>query len=82
MSLNPENLWHWMDDQRKRGIDVIAIPHNSNGSNGAMFDRLYWEGPYNHEQVTGSDKPIDKDYTELRMRNEPLVEVTQIKGNG
>ena len=81
MSLNPENLWHWMDDLRKKGIDSIAIPHNSNGSNGAMFDRLYWEGTYDKERVLGSNKPIDDDYTKLRMRNEPLVEVTQIKGN-
>ena len=81
MSLNPENLWHWMDDLRKKGIDTIAIPHNSNGSNGAMFDRLYWEGPYNNERIMGSNKPIDQAYSELRMRNEPLVEVTQIKGN-
>lgn len=69
-SLNPEDLWRWMDTQREAGIDAIAIPHNSNGSNGWMFERTYWR----------SDQPIDAAYADLRMRNEPLVENTQVKG--
>jgi hypothetical protein len=68
-SQNPEGLWDWMDGLRARGIESLAIPHNSNGSNGAMFKREDWAGD-----------PIDSGYAAQRMRNEPLVEVTQIKG--
>jgi len=68
-SQNPEGLWRWMDELRAQGIDSVAIPHNSNGSNGAMFMLTDWAG-----------NPIDSAYVGLRMRNEPLVEVTQVKG--
>ena len=68
-SLNPEDLWSWMDGLRERGVDTIAIPHNSNGSNGQMFEMENWEG-----------LPISTQYAEFRMRNEPLVEMTQVKG--
>ncbi|MDC0509163.1 DUF3604 domain-containing protein [Gammaproteobacteria bacterium] len=68
-SVNPENLWSWMDDLRDNGVDTIAIPHNSNGSNGQMFEMENWEG-----------LPISTQYAEFRMRNEPLVEMTQVKG--
>ena len=54
---------------RDKGVESIAIPHNSNGSNGQMFEV---------EQFDGS--PIDKEYSALRMRNEPIVEMTQVKG--
>jgi len=68
-SINPEGLWDWMDQLRQQDIESLAIPHNSNGSNGAMFAFNDWTG-----------KPIDVDYTAKRLRNEPLVEVTQVKG--
>ena len=68
-SLNPEDLWTWMDGLRERGVDSLAMPHNSNGSNGQMFEVETFRG-----------NPIDVDYSEKRMRNEPVVEITQVKG--
>ena len=68
-SRNPEDLWSWMDGLRAKGIESLAIPHNSNGSNGAMFQRTDWAG-----------NAFTEEYSRTRMRNEPLVEITQIKG--
>ncbi len=68
-SLNPEDLWTWQDNLRENGVDSVSIPHNSNGSNGQMF-----------EVETFYGNAIDQEYAEKRMRNEPLVEMTQVKG--
>ena len=68
-SQNPEGLWDWMDAMRDQGVESLAIPHNSNGSNGQMFKLTDWAG-----------NPFDDAYSERRMRNEPLVEITQVKG--
>ena len=68
-SQDPEGLWDWMDGLRRQGIEALAIPHNSNGSNGQMFTMADWAGD-----------PMDNDYTSKRIRNEPLVEITQVKG--
>lgn len=68
-SRNPEGLWDWLDGLRVRGVEALAIPHNSNGSNGQMFALVDWAGD-----------PLDDGYAEQRRRNEPLVEITQVKG--
>ena len=68
-SRNPEGLWDWMDGLRDQGIEALAIPHNANGSNGAMFELVDW-----------AKNPMDEAYTGQRLRNEPLIEITQIKG--
>lgn len=68
-STNPEDLWDWMDNLRAEGMDSIAIPHNSNVSNGAMFANAQTDG-----------SPLDAAYAEQRMNNEPVVEITQVKG--
>jgi hypothetical protein len=58
-----------MDGLRSNGLDSLAIPHNPNGSNGQVFKKYKFDG-----------SPIDQDYSDQRMRNEPIVEITQIKG--
>jgi len=37
-SQDPEELWKWMDAERMKGIDLFAIPHNQNMSDGLMYD--------------------------------------------
>jgi hypothetical protein len=68
-SQNPEGLWDWMDGLRQNGIEALAIPHNSNGSNGQMFKLVDW-----------ASNPVDDEWARKRIRNEPLVEITQVKG--
>lgn len=67
---DPRELWKWMDAQRKAGNELLAISHNSNLSNGRMY-------------TTDTDdrgRPIDKAWAETRLRNEPLAELKQVKG--
>jgi len=67
----PEDLWNWLDVTSERtGANFVAIPHNSNISKGLMFPLQDSEG-----------KMISKAYAETRMKWEPLVEMTQIKGD-
>jgi hypothetical protein len=68
-SQDPEALWSYLENARKTGSDVIAVPHNGNISNGLMFDTK-----------TLSGKPLTKEYAERRMSNEPLTEMNQGKG--
>lgn len=71
ISQDPEDLWAALGAYEDRtGGQVLAIPHNSNLSNGRMFAFTDFEGA-----------PIDADYAKTRARWEPLVEVTQIKGD-
>ncbi len=68
-SIHPEDLWSYLEAQRMRGVDAIAIPHNSNVSNGHMF------------ALTDSfGEPLNAHYAARRIRNEPMLEVTQHKG--
>ena len=68
-SRDPEKLWDWMNELRSRGVESLAIPHNSNISGGAAFSLNDYNGG-----------PIDEIYAKKRALNEPLVEVTQAKG--
>ncbi|MFT6034003.1 MAG: hypothetical protein ACI854_002545 [Arenicella sp.] len=68
---DPEQLWSWMHDyEQNSGGQILAMPHNSNVSNGLMFAMTRYDG-----------SPIDKAYAETRAKYEPVVEVTQIKGD-
>jgi hypothetical protein len=66
-----EQLWDYMDAYRTAtGGEVLAIPHNSNLSNGLMFEMALADG-----------SPMTAEYAARRAANEPVVEATQIKGD-
>ena len=69
-SLYPNDLWDWMDGQRKAGNELLAISHNANLSDGIMF-------PVEQDY---KGRPIDAAWAQQRMMNEPLTEIIQIKG--
>jgi hypothetical protein len=71
-SKNPEDLWkHLAGFEQETGAEVLAIPHNGNLSNGRMFT-----------VETFDSKPLTAELAAMRINYEPLVEVTQIKGDG
>jgi hypothetical protein len=69
-SNDEEKLWAWMAEQEAKGSRLLAIPHNSNGSKGLMF-----------EPVDNSGKPLTAEYAKNRSHFERLIEMMQIKGN-
>jgi hypothetical protein len=69
-SQHPEDLWNWMDGQRKAGNELLAISHNANLSDGYMYPI----------DVDSKGRPIDAAWASSRDRNERLVEIKQIKG--
>ncbi|MEQ1499465.1 MAG: DUF3604 domain-containing protein [Novosphingobium sp.] len=67
----PDGLWDYMDAYAKKtGGQTLAIPHNSNMSNGRMFLMT--------EPLGG---PMSAEYARRRAAHEPVVEITQIKGD-
>ncbi len=66
----PEDLWAWMDGQRQKGNELLAISHNANLSAGLMYPT----------EVNFKGRPIDAAWAESRDRNERLIEIKQIKG--
>jgi hypothetical protein len=58
-----------MDRLRSKGVESLAIPHNSNISGGSAFSFNDYSG-----------NPMDEAYTKKRALNEPLTEITQVKG--
>jgi hypothetical protein len=71
-SSDPEDLWDYMAAyEEKTGGNILAIPHNGNLSNGVMFAVETYDG-----------EPLTREYAETRMKWEPLIEITQIKGDG
>ena len=72
-STDPEFLWNMLQEyEDKTGGDVLAIPHNGNLSNGLMFPVI--------NPLDG--RPLTQGYAVTRSKWEPLMEVTQIKGDG
>ena len=69
---DPQDLWRYLETyENKIGGNALAIPHNGNLSNGLMFS-----------DKTGSGDPIDRAYAAARIRWEPIIEITQVKGDG
>ena len=68
-SEDPEDLWDWLDQIRGEGIEALAIPHNMNQSDGLAFQEVSFKG-----------LPMDREFAEKRMRNEPIAEISQQKG--
>ena len=67
---HPEDLWNWMDTQRRAGVELLAISHNANLSDGIMFPL----------EVDSKGRPIDEAWAQERVNNEPLSEIHQLKG--
>jgi hypothetical protein len=68
----PEDLWAWLEKtSQATGADFVAIPHNSNISKGYMFPPK--------RRLRGSE--IDIAWGQKRTRWEPVVEITQTKGD-
>jgi hypothetical protein len=68
-SNRPEDLWDFLEGNRLAGRSVLAIPHNSNLSQGEMFGTKDSLG----QKMTAA-------YVAKRSKNEPVVEITQTKG--
>ena len=70
-SVDPEDLWEFLAGyEEKTGGQVLAIPHNPNISNGVMF-----------AETMSNGKRLTREYAEKRALWEPLLEVTQMKGD-
>ena len=66
-----EGLWDYMDSyEQATGGQALAIPHNSNLSNGLMFQLTMPDGG-----------AMTAEYARRRAAREPVVEITQIKGD-
>ena len=71
-SPDPADLWSYLSDYENiTGGQALAIPHNGNLSEGDMFALTDHNG-----------NPFSRDYATARNYWEPLLEVTQIKGDG
>ncbi|MCZ6807561.1 MAG: DUF3604 domain-containing protein, partial [Deltaproteobacteria bacterium] len=67
-----EDLWAGLREQcidADTGCDALAIPHNSNLSQGTFFENAMKDG-----------SPFDTEYAQLRNELEPVIEIFQHKG--
>ncbi|MEH6583382.1 MAG: DUF3604 domain-containing protein [Halioglobus sp.] len=68
-------LWEILEKEcmdSGKGCDVLAIPHNSNISNGRMYEVDYAGASSEAEQIARAT---------LRMKVEPVIEIMQHKGD-
>ena len=71
LSTDVEGLWDYLAAyEEATGGKGLAIPHNSNLSNGLMF-----------ELTLPGGGPMTVEYARKRAKYEPVVEITQIKGD-
>jgi hypothetical protein len=71
-SQDPAMLWDYMEAyETLTGGRVFAHVHNGNLSNGIAFTAATFDGT-----------PMDAEYAARRSRWEPIMEITQIKGDG
>ncbi|MBW2940362.1 DUF3604 domain-containing protein [Zhongshania sp. CAU 1632] len=67
----PEQLWDKLEEiASSTGANFVSIPHNANLSKGYMFAKRKLNGD-----------AFDAEYARKRAKWEPIVEVTQIKGD-
>jgi hypothetical protein len=70
-SEQPEQLWQFLANyEQDTGGRAMSIPHNGNISNGRMY-----------ALTDSAGDAFSKTYAEARIRWEPIMEVTQIKGD-
>lgn len=70
-STDPEYLWAQLAAYEKEtGGQVMAIPHNGNISEGRQFS-----------DTRNNGEPFNTAYAKTRIRWEPVVEMTQVKGD-
>ena len=68
----PEDLWRRLEEECidvENECDVLAIPHNTNLSEGLYFENQMADG-----------EPFTPEYAKLRLKIEPVIEVYQHKG--
>jgi hypothetical protein len=71
LTTSAEGLWDYLAAyEEETGGRALAIPHNSNLSNGLMF-----------ELTKPGGGPMTAEYAAKRAKYEPVVEATQIKGD-
>lgn len=71
-SQDPAKLWDYMESyEASTGGRVFAHVHNGNLSNGIAFTAATFDGT-----------PMDAAYAARRARWEPIMEITQVKGDG
>ena len=79
----PEKLWAQLHETCAAPCEVLAIPHNSNQSNGRQFPSLREIVPAPGQDAPGqarNDEAAGAGWAALRARTEPLVEIIQAKG--